>query len=87
MPSNQIHSYTERSWNANYGISKLTTILIADYISQDIKFDHLLWALYFLKVYPSYDVCAVHWNVDKKTFQYWSWKTLFVLMNAIDTVS
>lgn len=90
MPATDPNCYTDRSWYANYGVSKVTAIILfyhtSMYPQYNIKFEHILWLLYFLKVYPSYDACSVHWNVDSKTFQHWIWKTAFLFASTLNTV-
>jgi hypothetical protein len=34
---------------------------------------HLFWMLFFLKVYPTESVAAVHFQCDEKTFRFWVW--------------
>ena len=40
---------------------------------------HLLWALYFLKLYNPEKVSAVACGVDEKTYRKWLWEVLEVL--------
>lgn len=47
---------------------------------------HLLWALYFLKCYPTERTAAIVLHVDEKTYRKWIWYVLDRL-SEIDNVS
>jgi hypothetical protein len=63
-----------RVYRAHFGISFTITCMIWDMIlHSDLQWDvafnasHLLWALYYLKVYPSWDVAVSFCQADAKT--------------------
>lgn len=82
--------YSNRTWNAHFGISKITMMLLFAHMQQFpwLKFElkHLLWTFYFVKVYCTYDVAATYWNVHHNTYRHWVWKTLFVLECSLNQV-
>ena len=48
---------------------------------------HLLWALYFLKVYPKQGQgCSVVGAVDPKTFRKWVWAFIGAIADLVDEV-
>lgn len=47
---------------------------------------HLLWALYFLKVYPTGDQGATFWLCDRSHFGSTVWRVLFLLRHALPDV-
>jgi hypothetical protein len=60
--------------------------LISKY-SNKIKLEHLQQTLFWLKNYPTLDVCATTWQVDIKTFDKWLWETIKTLAFCLNTVS
>jgi hypothetical protein len=46
---------------------------------------HLFWMLFFLKVYPTESVAAVHFQCDEKTFRFWVW-TMCRAVASLDMV-
>lgn len=47
---------------------------------------HLLYALYFMKVYTTCIPSASFWKCDVKTFRIWSWRVIFLLYFTLNTV-
>ncbi len=48
---------------------------------------HLLYALYFMKVYTTCLPAASFWKCDVKTFRVWTWRVIFMLFLSLKTVS
>lgn len=81
-----------RQFHANFGLSKATIIILFGVLQSatshgGFTLDHILWTFYFLKVYNTVDVSAVHWKVDPKTYRLWVWKVIQTLFIYLDTVS
>ena len=84
--------YSIRSCHAHFGVSRTTIDILWQHLlslEYDFGFQlkHLLWVLYFLKVYNTDDINAIRWNVDIKTFKKWTFKMIFVLYNTLHSVS
>ena len=82
--------WSNRKFHAHFGICKEITSILWLYLkSLDVPFTfepmHLLWALYFIKVYSSIDVCSSYWKVSPPTYSLWIWRVLHVL-SQMDTV-
>lgn len=88
-----MESWAPRKFRAHFGVSwEVTQVLWRVIVSKgspyfSFKYDHLLWALHFLKVYDSVDVSAQHWNVDPKTYHTWIWRILATLEELLLEVS
>lgn len=83
--------FSERDFHAHFGVSQETVNILWMHICSSpsefpFTFDHLLWALYFLKVYPTADVASSFWSVSQKTFHKWTWKMILFLVKTLDTV-
>ena len=80
----------DRKFSAFYGISPQTfTSLHSELYSFDSSFEeiHLKWTLYFLKTYPTGDVAAQIWNINRKTFETHVWDTIERISLLDSTVS
>jgi hypothetical protein len=86
---------TPRQFRALFGVSIQTVIILWQFLqtiqsSIDLPFvlhpSYLLWALYFMKVYPSCDVACNKWQCDAKTFRLWAWRVIFLLHLFLNTV-
>jgi len=82
----------DRQFQANFGVCKQTF----EYLSHHLKsvlvnetpnFEHLLWLLYFFKVYPTEDVAAVFWKITPKTWRKHIWSTICLLFQTLNTFS
>ena len=70
-----------------------THLLFHFFIDQDADPVHLLWALYFLKQYPTERAMAGIVNADAKTIDKYKWKMIealenlyYVLVSLMDVV-
>jgi hypothetical protein len=84
-------TWPNRRFAAHFGVAKQTVHILwlhLQSVISDIRIEqkHLLWSLYFLKVYTTNDVSAVHWGVDPKTFSQWVWKILLILDATLNLV-
>lgn len=62
--------YHERVFREHFGVSVKHVIEIWHHIaSRNIQPVHLLWTLYFLKVYPTESVAAATLNTSPKTYR------------------
>jgi hypothetical protein len=62
-------TFSDRKYQAFFGVGTYETAVIWHYIKKsEVSLLHLLWALYYLKVYPTEDVGAGVVGVDRKTF-------------------
>ena len=87
----RIFEWDDRKFAAHFGIAKETMKILWLHIqSLDtdgiFKLKHLLWTLYFMKVYNSSDVSASFWKVDPKTYSKWVWKLIVFLNLTLNTV-
>jgi hypothetical protein len=85
-------SYNVRQVSSLFGVSPETiTILWLLFNQMELCFVlqpvHLLWALYFLKHYPTCDAAAHHWQCDVKTYRLYIWRVIAALFTYLDTVS
>lgn len=48
-------------------------------VDRSLRAQHLLWALYFLKVYPTETAAAAVLHVDEKTFRKYLWPMVYEL--------
>jgi hypothetical protein len=80
----------DRKWNAHFGICKDACLVVIDFLDkrgQGFEVKHVLWALYFLKVYTTENVAASFWRVDEKTLRMWIWRVIDVLNESFRAVS
>lgn len=74
--------YNDQKWKSLFGISFSTMQMIWYYLSSFynqniskmnciIQPIHLVWTIYFSKVYPSWLVISVYFSVDPKTIRKW----------------
>lgn len=64
-----IHTYSDRKFCAFFGVGTYEVAVIWYYIKETgLSLLRLLWALYFLKIYPTEDVGSSVVGVDRKTF-------------------
>lgn len=47
---------------------------------------HLLWGLFFLKTYTTFDVIACRVGADEKTVRKWVWYAVRVVADLVDDV-
>ena len=83
-------SWSDRVFKANYGINKTTVrllIAVASALDDRVKDRHVLWMLFFLKVYCTSDVSGVHFGVTAKTFDDHVWHVIRLLEAGLDVVS
>lgn len=88
-----MESIDQRKVSSLYGVPLdvlllLWNILLAISIAElPVEFHHLLWALHFMKNYPTEDVGSAFWNVDRKTYRKYVWRVIILLYLYLDTVS
>jgi len=66
----------DRKFRGNYGVSETTFYTIFNLLhneNQKIEEQHLCWALFFLRNYPTQDVAEYIWNKNHETLKYWIW--------------
>src|SRR5689334_5252900 len=72
-----------RRFRALFGVSFQILLSLWDILQQNapVQFrrEHLLWGLYFLKVYPTETVASCFFAVTEKTWRKW----IFVVVQAI----
>lgn len=56
------------------------------FVSQELSPFHLLWFLYWIKLYDPLDACASFWHTDKDTFGERCRSVLFVLHESLPAV-
>jgi len=79
--------YSPRMFHAMYGLCKITVAFVfAQFLNADVSIEHFLWALFFMKNYDTFDVCAHHFGVDPKTFTHHVWHAIYLLRHRLDTV-
>ena len=59
---------------------------IGDDSMSGVREKHFLWALNFLKLYPTESSAAAMWDVDEKTYRKRVWKMVEIIAN-LDLVS
>lgn len=85
---------SDRRFRATFGVSlsvatAIWELVLASYFTFELKISpmHLLWTLYFLKVYPTADVAAGRCVCDEKTFRkYVNYMLLVVLPLVLSPV-
>ena len=83
-----------RQFRAVFGTDAYIVLLIHNIIhnrenyddNKDIKLKDLLWALYFLKGYPTEDVAATFLGTTRVTFRVRVWRVVVVLSRLCCTV-
>ena len=80
--------YQERKFRAHFGISvaaatEIWSLVMVQHWALPIDVCHLLWALYFLKVYPTWDVVAGYFRIDAKTAKKYCEFVVFVVLPAV----
>lgn len=82
---------TDRKWQATFGISPeiihLIWNVLALYHPGTFEPVDLLWTLYYLRLYPTYDHAALFWNVSSVTFQHRVWAVMEVLYLCLNNIS
>lgn len=78
-----------RRFKTMFGVSPLICSIAWDKIDDEIpygaKFEHILWALCFLKCYHTESVNHAIFGIDEKTYRKWTW--IFVdLLSSIKMV-
>jgi len=73
-----------RAYHAHFGVSaevslQLWLLLVDAELLDNLLPKHLLWALFFLKKYPTEHVGASRWNVTPKTFRKYIWKMIHTI--------
>ena len=67
----------KRVFRAHFGICLEAVVMIWSYLTiPSVEPKHLLWSLYFLKVYPLVDVATTWAKTSKKTWINWIWLVL-----------
>jgi lipoprotein signal peptidase len=81
-----LHHYTERLFNAHFGIAVYVLPVIYDFYRQrnvnPPRRDHILFALHFLKIYPTENVGASFCRCDEKTWR----KIVKSILISLDSV-
>lgn len=80
--------YNPRAWMAKYGASPETCLILWSFISISpfghlVQPIHLLWLLYWLKVYPTWDEFSSTIGVDRKAARQKVYLTLSVAYKAL----
>jgi len=76
---------------ANFGLEKSVVLDLWSLLQDSNPYrafiiDHLFWALFFLKTYPTNAVGASHWHVDIKTYRTHLWSCLVLLFRCLQPV-
>ena len=86
--------HTPRRFKSHFGVTlEIAELIWSKVENGDIPLDyefkayHLLWVLYFLKVYPLQDCAEVFFNVDHKTYRFWVWRLIKCLLVVLDEVN
>jgi hypothetical protein len=90
---NNLLQFSSRKFASFCGICKETFMCLwsvlqnaATGCGKQFQEHHLIWTLYWLKNYPTIDVASIVCGVDQKTFEYWIWHTIFVLVARLNEV-
>ena len=80
-----------RRFKSNFGLHPDVVLDVWQIIqscakSERFKTFHLLWALFWLKTYPTEDVGGGFWRVNPKTFMRRVWQVIFVMHQQLDMV-
>lgn len=93
LSSSSSRRIRRRRFLSVFGISPYVVSLIwdmfengSDFADTKIRPIHLLWTLYFLKVYDTETVCANACCCDEKTFRKWIWVCMEQLAELEDDV-
>src|SRR5690242_2975182 len=86
-----LHKPTEQIIHAHFGLClsaiTLVWLLIAETAHlHEVRPIHLLWALHFLKVYPTEDIAANFFGTSWQTYHKWVWKVLGLLYLHLNVV-
>jgi hypothetical protein len=81
----------ERQIKALYGACVATLqvlwVLCYEYfMAEKLQLVHLLWAMHFLRVYPTEDEAAAFFRTTRKTYRFRVWQVLNILFERIQTV-
>ena len=84
-----LQKQTERVVKAHFGLSVVAiavvwALVVGVATTLGIKPIHLLWALYFLKVYPTEDLAANLFGTSRETYRKWVWKVIGLLYLHLD---
>ncbi|PRP81930.1 transposase family protein, partial [Planoprotostelium fungivorum] len=87
----QFFGYHHERFHALFGVTQGTALLLSiilsdacdNHIPEPI---HVLWMLYFFKAYPRKYAASEFWMVDPKTHQFWVWRCVALLYQALDTI-
>lgn len=92
--NNYLHNkeYNPRAWMAKFGASPETCLILWSFIVlaasvQLVQPIHLLWLLYWLKVYPTWDEFSSTIGVDRKTARQKVYLTLSVAYKTLSATS
>jgi hypothetical protein len=78
-----IHSSREELVLANFGVQTIQLQFLWSILAMStlaFRPIHLLWALYFLKVYPTNGVFEGKFGTSIKTLLKWTWRVIFYLL-------
>jgi len=81
-----------RGYLAAFGVSPHETDILCGVLEDDsisnFKFQrkHLMWALHFLKAYPTVDVLALKFKVASHTMVDWVWRVIDHLLEGLDEI-
>lgn len=82
-----IHRCTSRKFKAFFGLDIVARVwvffLLPHINTYHVEPIHLLWMLYFIKVYPTADVLSSILKHDRKTLMKWIFTTLFLLYKSL----
>jgi len=81
-------SYTTRRFKSHFGTSPLICSLLWEIVAlhpqgEKLSPIHILWTLYFLKVYPTSDLLSGRLRKDPKTVKKYLWMCLYVLNDQL----
>ena len=79
-----VFSYNLRRFKAHFGIEPTIVaaiwIMILPYVDQyNIQPVYLLWALYYMKTYSTWDIMAAKLHKSEKSIRKWIYQVLLVL--------
>lgn len=81
----------DRTLHAHFGICLMAMVVVWRFIRDrfqllGLRGEHLLWALYFLRVYPTEDQGANFCGCTRTTFRHTIRLVIQILYDCIDTV-
>ena len=89
--SSTYKGHVDRTIQAHFGICVAAMTIVWELVAETairigIRLIHLLWTLYFLKVFPTKDIGANFFGVAREIYRKWVWKVIGLLYQHLDVV-